>query len=284
MFTSTEGKHHLNRFTSLAAFTEYSRSLEDHRSPAMRRDNGKGKYYGKAKSMDELHVLADKGMAREGIKALALAQDRVQSMNRELNDQSFATQWDVSGSDVDVARFLAGEQENMMDYVFVPDTAIQPVITLVTNVAVHCGITDEAFAIQGAALVAVAEAIDSVGLQSEIWVDCTITEGHSRTTGYTGRFSIRLKSGDGPFDSGAFMFALTHPGFFRGMVLNAMHGWPSAWREAMSVGGLYGYPTGSFVHPEDYPDGAIYIPAMNSNREAGTFVEGVLRDLNLLTD
>ena len=270
MFTSTVNKHHLNRFNSLAAFTEYSRGLEDHRSPAMKRDNGKGKYYGTAKSMAELHGLADKGMAREGIKALALAQNRVQSMNRELEDQSFATQWDVCGADVDVARFLAGEQDNMMEYVFTPDTAIQPVVTLVTNVAVHCGITDKAFQTQGAALVAVAEAIDSVGLQSEIWVDCTITESYSKTTGYTGRFSVRLKSGDGPFDSGAFMFALTHPGFFRGMVLNAMHAWPKAWRDAMGVGGFYGFPTGQFVHPEDYPDGAIYIPAMDDNKQAGT--------------
>lgn len=250
----------------------------------MRRDDGKGKYYGTATSMDELHTLADKGMAREGIEALALAQDRVQSMNRELADQSFATQWDVAGADVDVARFLAGEQENMMDYVFTPDTAIQPVITLVTNVAVHCGISDEAFKIQGAALVALAEAIDSVGLQSEIWVDCTISGSYGKTTGYTGRFSIRLKSGDGPFDSGAFMFALTHPAFFRGMVLNAMHAWPEAWRKDMGVGSMYGYPTGEFIHAGDYPDGAIYIPAMSRNSEAGNFVDGVLRGLGLLTD
>lgn len=286
MFVQTAKKHHLARFDSLAEFTGYSRGLPDHRSKAMRRDGGRGSYYGDATSMAKLHDLADKGMAREGIKALALADEKIQSVMRELDDMAYHTVWDVAGADVDVPRYLAGEQENMMDYWSNPEAASQPVVTLVVNVAVHCGISAEAFRTHGAALVALAEAIDGVGLQSEIWADFTITGGYGSkaASGYTGRFSIRLKSGNGPFDSGAFMFTLTHPAMFRGMVLNAMHDWPEAWRDACHVGGTYGYPTSEYLHPEDYPEGAIYVPAMQSNRDAGEFLNGALRQLGLLAD
>lgn len=283
MFTSTDqkAKHHLQRFDSLAEFTDYSRSLEDHRTSRMKADKGKGPYFGAATSMAELHEMADKGMAREGITALALADEKVKAVTREMEDQQFRTIWDVSGADVDVARFLAGEPECMMDYVAAPDSAAQPVVTLVVNVAVHCGITDEAFITHGSALVALAEAIDAVGLQSEIWADFTIVNsGNTRS----GRFAIRLKSGHGPLDAGALMFTLTHPAMFRGMVLNAMHAWPEQWRNDMGVGTFYGYPTRKELHMADYPEGTIYIPAIQSNREAGTFVDEALHKLGLLAD
>ena len=277
VFKTTSGKHHCVSANSLHEFTAYSKTLPDHRSSSMPgKRGGRDAYYGDVKDMQDTHARADAGMAREGIEAVALA--RVPSQNQHVPSQEWQTRYDVSGSYPDVGRYLSGEAESMVEYFQDWEEVVAPIATLVVNIAVNCNITAPAFIKHGRALVALSEAIDQAGLQSEIWADATI-EGRD---GYTGRFKVRLKSPGEVYDPGAFMFALTHPAFFRAMQLNAMHDWPKDWQRPCSVGGGYGHATQKFVHPEDYPDGAIFIPAMNTDSDAGKCVDSALRQLGLL--
>lgn len=272
MFKETTGHHHVVSFDSLGELTAYSKTLPDHRSDGMPDRS----YYGSGVSnMSDVHKIADNGLAREGIEAIKLA--NVDGAHQDVKDQQFQTRWDTQGSDVDVARYLSGEPENMLAYWSEDIEDQQAVAVLVVNIAVNCNVTSPAFKKHGQSLVALAEAIDTSGMQSEIWVDAFI-DGRD---GYTGRFKLLAKAPGEIFDPGAFMFTLTHPSFFRAMQLNAMHDWPKAWHEPIGIGYGYGHAVTTFEHPEDYPAGAIYIPAMRQDSDAGKHLPLTLKTLGL---
>lgn len=272
MFKETSGKHHVVSADSLGEFTNYCKTLADHRSSSMPDPD----YYGSANCMADVYRMADEGLPREGIEAIALA--NVSGQDREVKDLQFQTRYDVQGSYPDVARYLSGEPECMVDYWSEQVEDSQPLAVLVVNIAVNCNITTAAFTKHGQSLVALAESIDASGMQSEIWVDSTIKGDN----GYTGRFKVLAKAPGEVFDPGAFMFTLTHPSFFRGMQLNAMHDWPRKWQTECNVGGGYGYASTKFEHPEDYPGGAIYIPAMRQDSDAGKHLPETLKTLGLI--
>lgn len=235
-----------------------------------------------ASTYEEAHHLARTGLPREGIEALALSEKQLQETDRELVSAQFQTYYDVAGSDVDVSRFLSGEPENMVAYYMEVEPRVAPVVTLVISTAVHCGISVDAIRRHGRALMAMLEAIESTGLQTEIWAD-QFTKGSG---GKTCRVAARLKAPGELFDAGMFMFAMTHPAFYRAIGIKNMYGIPKSWHGplSMSASGGHGQPQNTPQRMEEFPDGAIYIPSITHNSEAGTCVTGTLRALGLLAD
>ncbi|MGH3953503.1 MAG: DUF7192 family protein [Mycobacterium sp.] len=269
----TETKTHAClSFRSLGEFTSWSKHADDNVTNRMR---DRAEWHGGISSMKETLALADTGMVREGIEALALSEVE---RDREIVSQQFQTAYSVSGCDVDVARYLSGEPENMIDYTMADVSRTERIATLVVGVGVAGGTRVEVIRNHGRKLVALAEAIDAAAMQSEIWVEFT--------TGSPGKLSariaVRIKAPGEPFDPGAAMFALTHPAFYRGMLFNACHALPDKFVSGLSIGGSYGKCVYRYVHSEDYPDGAIYIPPIDYQADTARHIDRVLTALDLL--
>lgn len=270
------GTHHRILFDSLEEHVLWNKAQPDHRSYEMSRS-----FYG-ADNMAEVYDMAQTGLPREGIEALDLAAREMEQRDRELVSQQFQTVYSDTGADVDVARYLDDEQDCMLDYYMADTPQIQRVATLVISGAVHCMIGTKAIRKHGQKLVAMIEAIDSTGMQTEVWLDMVLeTRG---TPNQTGRLGVRLRTPGQPFDAGLFMFALTHASMFRGLGFNAFHAFPAGFRKPASVPGHYGYPLNTAKHLDDYPEGAIYIPSITSDSQAGQCVENTLRKLGLLPE
>lgn len=283
----TKGKHYVVTAYSLAEFTAYSRTLEDHQTAKMsQRMYTHTKFFGDVKTMDEVHALADKGMERAGITALAIAQDAVRSRAADIQDQQVQSYYDMHGADVDVDRYLTGEPECMIDYQYAPETQPQQIVTLAINVMPPVRVSGDAVTKHGQALVALAEAIDYSGLQCEIWADISSQEsratGDGKKRGHTSRYKVLIKrAGDG-IDPGRLMFVLTHPAFSRALVMNADYAYPKAFYDTIGPNRSHGKAVADYMHPEDYPDGTIYIPALMHDKDAGTAVDKALRELGLV--
>lgn len=234
-----------------------------------------------ANSIPELIKQARNGLPREGITALELSENNIHDHDREITRPHFTPYHDTAGCEVDVARYLEGEPENMIGYQLEDTPQIAPVITLAVNIAYPWSISHKAIIKHGQALVALAEAIEASGRQTEIWADCTVDSGLSGA--YSGRITVRLKAPGELFDTGTFMFAMTHPGMLRGLLLNTMHAFPQAWHRPLSVGSDYGICQNEKLHiDKDYPTETIYIPAMMADKEADKIVKKALKELNLL--
>lgn len=282
MQLSTNDNHALVRFDSFQQLITWTESAPDHRSESMRRDP---EFHGGTSSMKELLQMARDGLPRDGIEALQLATETLQDIERELNHQIFQADYNVSGCDVDVARYLSGEPENMIDYTMAETARLSRVVTLVVGIGVPGQVSARKIQEHGHSLMALSEAIDQTGLQSEIWVDDVSVNSrgtHNALVNHSGRVAVRIKAPGESFDPGMFMFALTHAGMLRGLTFNAMHAFPAPWIGQLNIGNGYGWATREFIATDDYPDGALYIPPILNNRDAGISVKGTLRELGLL--
>lgn len=285
MRLETHDKHALLTFNSIDELA----NVTDQKAPRFIKERIKDEsdWYGGAKNWDELTRLARKGLTQEGIDALRLSEQNIQEMDRDLIAQTFKSRFSETGSDVDVARYLAGEQECMIDYYQSDITNTRRVVTLAVGITVHCGISASAVTKHGQALMSLVEAIDRCGLQTEMWADITIKNGWGDELGdsYTARIKVLMKSPGGTLDPTAFMYILTHVGAFRGLGLAACHEFPDKWCEALAFreGGYYGQPVNrAYRIEEDYPEETIYIPSISSDREAGKALNETLRKLNLI--
>ena len=281
-------KHALLNFTSLDDLADHTdRTAKGHRRQRVKEDP---EWHGGVKDMDELTKLARTGLTQDGIDALRLSEQNIEELDRDLIKQTFKAEYSETGSDVDVARYLSGEQECMINYQLHDTVNTQRVVTLAVGIAVHCGIDPKAVTKHGQALMSLVEAIDRTGLQTEMWADCSIKAsawwgGDDGGSSYTGRVKVLLKSPGQILDPGAFMFMLTHVGAFRGLVLSAIYEFPREWRDAMRImdGGGHGQPINqAYRIAEDYPEGTIYIPSISEDGQAGKALNETLKKLNLL--
>lgn len=277
---SKTGRRYRAQYDSLAGFIDHVAGMADYRTETMI-GSRVDRFFGGITSMTEAIELARTGLAADGIEALRIADENLEQFDRDLVSQQFQTVYDVCGSDVDVARYLSGEPENMISYHLDDMPQVQRIVTLVVSGGAPGSVSASAITKHGQRIMSLMMAIESTGIQTEIWVDHTSTD---RRGGYTGRESVRIKAPGELFDASAFMFAITHPSMLRALFLNSMHAYPPEWQSALKVGNGYGNATNKLVHADDYPDGSIYIPGIMLDSEAGLAVDAVLREIGLLAD
>lgn len=278
--------HHLMRFDTFAEYIAHNEE-HDYRTPYM--DEGRG-FYG-VDSMQEAIDLARTGLPREGIKALGAAATKVEETERELMIPRFHPFYAVDGADVDVARYLSGEPENMIGYYLDDAPGIRRVATLVVSIAYSAAISTKTITQRGHAIMALLEAIERTGIQTEIWADKTTSDSYDRHGGSpvaygacTIRQSIRIKAPGELFDPSTFMYVFTHASMLRALGFNTMHSFPKHLHNQFGIpGGGMGYPVTKEYRLEDYPEGAIFIPSIRTAEEPTKVYHDTLRKLGLLT-
>lgn len=241
-------------------------------------------WYGGVHSMAKLAALAKEGLSAEGIEAYKIAEEKVAILDRELPLPGFATYYDVSGADVDVAAFLSGEPECMINYEMVETPKVGRVITLVVSTSVPWTVSADAIRERGREVVSLIFAIERMGFQVELWADHLSSQSPSPGPRHVSlRTRVCVKEPGGLLDTSEIMFAFTHPGMVRGMILESKWLFPAKLRTAMSVcsGGNYGYPV-SAPDLDEYPEGSILIPPLMNSRGSATLVADTLRKLELV--
>lgn len=276
MRTNIDGKHAqlvFDNLTELVDYAEHNPHMAEHMTRRMEPE-----FYG-ADSLSEVISIARAGLPADGIEAMQLSDTTVSDM--ELMSSQFQSVYDVTGSQVDVARYLSNEPECMINYYMEPTPRQDQIVTLVLGVGIPWDITTAAIKKHGQALMSVADAIERSGKQTEIWADLSMS---SRKNEKTARISVRLKAPGDLFDAASFMYALTHPSMCRALMFNAFHALPEPWHEPVGVGSFYGYYGNPPSHEPDYPDGTVFIPAIRENNQAAALVAATLRQLGLVSD
>lgn len=143
-----------------------------------------------------------------------------------------APQWDVSGSDVEVSRFLANDPEPMLDFPLTVQRKIGQTVKLVINRTASASVPADDMRKHGRMLVALIMAIQRLGLSAEVWADFYIASkyGSERKRNWEpsegGRLvqRVRVKSATEKLDAGRVMFALANPAFFRQVAFGCWDG------------------------------------------------------------
>ncbi|MFC4014066.1 hypothetical protein ACFOY2_43045 [Nonomuraea purpurea] len=156
--------------------------------------------------------------------------------------------WDVTGSEVDIGAYLAGEPECMVDAVPRQVSRRGKVITFVVPVVYSNSVPHASVINRGLALATLCAAIIEAGHSVEIW--CGATGMVNSRTRY--RAMIRAISAGEPLDIGRLIFAMAHPAMCRKMVFGLWDGREPAVVRAM-VRANYGYPPFD-CRPTDLPE------------------------------
>jgi hypothetical protein len=219
--------------------------------------------------------LAKFGWSAELPAALEIAESAVTLTQKEHLTDTFLPVWDVTGAEVDVARYLSGEPECMIDYPLSKTSKAGKVVTLVSSCTYSAGIEAQKILERGRLIVALALVLEQTGHSVEIWASCNIT-GHY---GGTMEALVKVKGADDVLDPAVAMFALAHPAMLRRIMFAVGEGYKGAWKDGAA---------GRVLKPraESFPEGSIIIPDVLWGRDIDP--EGFLRkhlgDLGLLAE
>lgn len=239
----------------------------------------RSEFYG-VSSADEAEGLALDGWAEAVPDAMAIAESAIATVQAELDATAFRPVWDVAGCEVDVARYLSGEPECMIDYEIVPTTRYGRVITLCSAISVSGAVSADTIIRRGHAVAALAFALTRLGYAVELWADKSSEPNNGSK--HATRIRTLVKGANDELDPARIMFAYAHPAMNRVMGFGAMHSFPEKWQERVGVGRYYGSPIGP---KEDLPEGTIYLPCVKSDTdvpEADVALRQYLTDLGIL--
>lgn len=162
---------------------------------------------------------------------------------RELT--TFVPRFDVSGSDVEVTRYLQGEPECMIDAMPFKISKRGRSVRLVVNSSFASTVDEKIIRRRGAAVMALADCLTMVGHPLEIWVV-------QHVTGYGGSYSLAVlvQSASEVLDVGRVMYAVAHPTMLRRMIFAYEEG------ESYDIrrGFLFGVGGGNYGHPSEVSD------------------------------
>lgn len=282
MRTHTHGVHLQYVFDSFGEFIDYNRANVNRKLDKATRERyaAGDSFSGGLPSVEAACELAATGLQREGIEALSRTATAL-GARRTIAAPTFAEYWNASGANVDVSRYLTGEPDCMTDYRLTERDVTDSVVTVAINCAVSGGVSPEAIAARGRAVIALIDVIEASARNVELWADMTSKGCNRNMYNHVARISLKLKDASGPTDASAIMYALTHPSFFRVLGFNTRHTFPERWLNALDVGGGYGRTeTGTVDVERDYPAGTIYVPAMARNEAPEKAVNEVLDQLS----
>lgn len=234
-----------------------------------------------ADSPEHARRLAIHGWQDQEVDALRIAESAVETVQAEHEVEGFRAYHDVSGCEVDVARYLEGEPECMVEYETIMVPRVGRVITLCSSVSMSASISGDTIIKRGNGVCALAFALTSLGFAVELWADWT-----SRGTGThdVGHIRTLVKGCNDELDPAKIMFAYAHPCMLRGLTHPAAHELNQDCRAAIGIGDYYGIPAAPV---QDLPEGTIYLPQITSARDvpnADALLLQYLRELGLVSD
>ena len=285
MKLSVEGKHAVMRFDSVDQL-RHAVAGEFKHAPIFRHFGEYDDYFGEVSNFSELMELSRNGWEKDVKEMIAVAEDTIETVEKEFDVQAWNSIYDVTGSDVDVDRYLSGEPENMISFVMMDTPRVGRVVTLVVNISASCAVDAETITARGKNVVALVHALETLGIRTELYVDAPAKAlgwgGDSKITANT---IVKIKDAQDTLDAAMVMFAFAHPAFLRALILPSMHGFPREYQEAMGVGSSYGQPS-SRDNSDEYPDGTIRLdtemPGRWTPQQAKTFVVDHLKQLGII--
>lgn len=154
--------------------------------------------------------------------------------------------WGEAGSTVDVARYLSGEPENMIETV--PARRPSAVIRLAIERCVSAGTSPETMRITGASVLAAVEGLRTSGVSAEIWT--TFTTGSRITISV----QVLIQAAGRPIDIDRLAYWTVNPSALRRIAFALMEQESRAIRTVIGIVARGGYGIPTAVDPEGFDE------------------------------
>lgn len=163
--------------------------------------------------------------------------------------QTIEYRHDVAGDEPDIDRYLAGEPENMVEYLVDPSPRGRN-LKLIVNSSQHAFMPAEVMARRGVAVVLALELLTTAGYGIELELaEATLASNYSHGTRVEYRIPIVQAGQSTNLDTVAFSIA--HPSFLRRLVFALNESEPDNLRETMGFQNGSGYGMPDYMTPRD---------------------------------
>lgn len=206
-----KGRHYHSTWSSPEAFARYIQKAD--KKTAW---NDSGWYLGNAEwsgteTMDEALDLALNGW-KEGAEKVEKLINKIHALHPI---RKKPVKYAMAGALPDVPRAVSGNIMNMKDLGSAASRK-RPIITLLCDMGVNCGVSAEAITNRAAVVAAVIDQIESAGYACEV-VSTALTSGWGKG-GFNAATSVMAKDSNQPVDLKRLAFALGHSSMFRRLI------------------------------------------------------------------
>ena len=256
MHSETVGDTHKIRFESvseLAAKVKDNRDLLDRNRPD----------FTGVESHNEAFRLAREGWTDELARTMSVAEEAVTKVERDYELPSFVASYEVAGCEVDVARYLDGTPENMIDYPLTPIVKAGKVITLCASVSYSGAVDEETIRKRGQAIAALALALSQLGYSTEIYSEVCASGNYAGEGKKYVSVRTLVKGAQDALDAERIAYAVAHPSMLRVLNFAALRMAPQEFVDAIGYSSL-GTPRNPV---EDLPEGTLYTPCVRSSTD-----------------
>lgn len=260
--TTNNVVHHVRSYAEHLEAVEAGRKAPNHNTPT---GHGGGNWYG-VSSTAEARTLEVEGHHKTSVDVGAIKR-RVEDtvFAHKAFQTSFVANWDVCGSEVDIAAFLEGTPECMIEAEPIRIAKAGRAVQLVIPICNSSIIEPETMERRGAAVLALIDCLLLAQHPLDLWAVHAVH-------GQGGRWveAFQVQRADEPVNEGRIQYVFAHPASLRSTGFNSQDSEPTEIRRRFGFGvdgGGYGSP-GFEARPEDVPriDGTcIVVPALTSN-------------------
>lgn len=208
-------KQTVYRYESLDAFTKVACESKIYRKSTMIVESSNGaerveKWSGAA-SLEDAADMARVGIDTHRESVDIKVSEVVSNIAQRVTSQPHAY-FDVSGGEVDVARFLdPTTPECMREWVMRDSPQHGKVVRVLVPACFSSSVSAETIAQRGTAILALINAMAVANMTVEVWVEITLTANTHGTFAHL----IKLSDAADPIDSDRLMYALTHASLLR---------------------------------------------------------------------
>lgn len=217
------------------------------------RDKDSGGFYGTSSIEECLNI------AKDGWKEGAQKADKLRGLiSAKIPRSPKLVKYDVAGAVPNVPRAVSGNMFNMKA-LDLAKSRRRPVLTLVSNMAVNCGVDAAAISNHASVVAALIDQIEEAGYACEVLSTATTKSGFGKG-GKSVATTCRVKQSNQPVDLPRLSFALGHASFYRRLVFGD---W-SLEKESSFLG--HGLGCACPLDPKGLNDKGIYVIPESSNK------------------
>ena len=282
MRETIDGQRITHTFDSLAEYAEHAgKYIDNVCGHAGKQESWRGG------SPEEIMHAARYGWEKHLGDTLNLVESAVTHVERTTDVTDWSPVWDVTGGQVDIGQYLAGEPECMVDYPPSKTSKAGRVITLCASTCYSASVSAEQLQARGTLVTAFALELARLGLSIELWADLTTFPGMSGSTtplpdSKVLSHRVLVKAANDELDPARVLFAYAHPGMLRLLAFANWHDAPKGHKDSCGIGANYGHVC-DVRH--DLPEGTIYLPGLRAAygvTDAAEQLEKMLRELELI--
>jgi hypothetical protein len=218
-------------------------------------------------------------------EAQALATSLYDTISALVNLDTFGSMHDVTGSEVDISRYMSGEPECMLEAIPIKVAGHGRAIRIVVSFSYRCGINEATVRRRGAAVMALVYVLQQLQHPMEVLASMAVKGFSWGGGGSSERMSyvVEVQRADEPVDIGRVMYALAHPTMLRRMAFRVEDHENRQIRQTFGIPGGRGSPDDTVASDLDEQGGTtIILPTLRSNdgwsvEESVAWIEEQLR-------